>query len=300
MQRLLSCTLLFSCLGCSPSTSPPSEAGTDAAVTPDAPAVPTNASLAVDGDPNGLYWDSASSTLYVADDANNRILTYTDASGIAVYANLPPASASGPGLGQLIPLSDGSLLVTRFGYGTTGDVVQVLADQTSHIIPGLDPTRRRIGLALAADGTIFDTYFVTGGSGYVGSVASLTLGGTETTVVTGLEKPVGVLVIGSTFFIDDQDTSELYTTPTASPGTLTQFAQLPNADLLCVGPSGTMFSGGSDGNVRQIDASGNVTVFATGFAAARGVAYDASGGRLFVANHVGASGPNTVEIRPVP
>ena len=147
---------------------------------------------------------------------------------------------------------------------------------------------------------LFDTYFVKNGSAYVGSVASLTLSGTETDVVTGLQKPVGVLVVGPTFFIDDQSTNELYTTPTASPGMLAQFAQLPSADLLCTGPNGTMFSGGADGNVRQIDGSGNVTVFATGFAAARGVAYDAANGRLFIANHVGASGPNTIEVRPVP
>lgn len=263
-------------------------------------AVPTNTSIAIDGDPNGLYWDATTSTLYVADDGNNRVLTYTDSAGLVQFANLPAAPANGPGLGQLIPLPDGSLLVTRFGYGTTGDVVQVMSDATSTIIPNLDPTRRRIGLARAGDGTIFDTYFTTQGTGYVGAVATLTLAGSETDVVTGLEKPVGVLVNGPTFFIDDQDTNELYTTPTASPGTLTQFAELPDADLLCVGPSGTIFSGGSDGNVRQIDSGGNVTVFATGFAEARGVAYDDANKRLFIANHVGASGPNTIEVRPVP
>ena len=271
--------------------------------------IPATASLAIDGDPNGLYWDATSSTLYIADDGNNRILTYTDAAGLVQFANLPAAPASGPGLGQLIPLPDGSLLVTRFGYGTTGDVVQVMPNSsggaTSAIIPNLDPTKRRIGLARADDGTIFDTYFTKNGTGYVGAVASLTLAGVETDVVTGLQKPVGVLVIGPTFYMDDQDTNELYTTPLtfdggASPGTLTEFAQLPDADLLCVGPSGTIFSGGADGNVRQIDSSGNVTVFATGFTAARGVAYDAANGRLFIANHVGASGPNTIEVRPVP
>jgi hypothetical protein len=262
--------------------------------------VPTNTSIALDGDANGLYWNASSSTLYIADNANNRILTYTDGAGVTKFADLPAASASGPGLGQLIPLPDGSLLVTRFGFGTAGDIVQVMPNATSAIIAGLDPTKRRIGLARADSGTIFETYFVKNGAAYVGAVASVTLAGVEMDVVTGLQKPVGVLAVGPTFFIDDQSTNELYTTPTASPGTLTQFAQLPNADLLCTGPSGTVFSGGADGNVRQIDSSGNVSVFATGFTAARGVAYDATNKRLFIANHVGASGPNTVEVRPVP
>ena len=76
----------------------------------EAAVVPTNASIALDGDANGLYWNAQSSTLYIADDGNNRILhCSTDSwAGITTYANLPAASASGPGLGQLIPLRDGS------------------------------------------------------------------------------------------------------------------------------------------------------------------------------------------------
>jgi sugar lactone lactonase YvrE len=294
MKWLALVALTISCSSCSSSPPPMDDGGTDAAT------VPTNTTIDLDGDANGLYWDAATSTLFIADDGNNRILTYTDAAGVTKLVDLPPASASGPGLGQLIPLDDGSLLVTRFGYGTAGDVVQVMPDTTTKIITGLDPTRRRIGLARADDGSIFDTYFVKNGTAYVGSVAKLSLAGTETDVVTSLQKPVGVLVTGGTLFFDDQSTNTLYSTPAASPGASTQFALLPDADLLCVGPNGTMFSGGADGNVRQIDASGAVTVFATGFAGARGVAYDAANHRLFIANHVGASGPNTVEVRPVP
>jgi sugar lactone lactonase YvrE len=286
-------------------TMPGSDAATDAAARADATdsaAVPTTASIALDGDPNGLYWNATSNTLYIADNANNRILTYTDAAGVSTYADLPAASASGPGLGQLIPLSaDGSLLVTRFGFGTNGDVVHVATDTTSSILPGLDPTRERIGLAQASDGTLYDTYFVQNGTGYIGSVASLTLSGTETAVVNGLQKPVGVLIAGGAFYIDDQDTNALYTTSVTAPGTLSQVALLPDADLLCEGANGTIFSGGADGNVRAIDSSGNVTIFASGFTKARGVAYDGLNHRLFIANHVGAtSSSNTIEIRPVP
>ncbi len=297
MRWLAILALTLSCSSCSSSPAPANDGGADAS---DAALVPTNTTIALDGDANGLYWDATTSTLFIADDGNNRILTYTDSAGVTKLVDLPPASASGPGLGQLIPLPDGSLLVTRFGYGTAGDVVQIMPDATTKIVSGLDPTRRRIGLASADDGSIFDTYFVKNGTAYVGSVAKLSLAGTETDVATSLQKPVGVLVVGGTLFFDDQSTNTLYSTPEATPGAPAQFAQLPDADLLCVGPNGTIFSGGADGNVRQIDASGAVTVFATGFTAARGVAYDAANHRLFIANHVGASGPNTVEVRPVP
>jgi sugar lactone lactonase YvrE len=289
----LAALLVLAC-ACSDSSSNP---GNDAAAEA---SVPTTASISLDGDANGLYWNDATSTLYIADNANNRILSYTDADGVSKFADLPAASASGPGLGQLIPLADGSLLVARFGFGTTGDVVQVMPDATSTILPKLDATHRRIGLAQAGDGTLFEAYFVKNGTSYVGSIAKFTLAGDETDVVTGLQKPVGVLATGTTLYFDDQSNNELYTTPAASPGALNQLAALPNADLLCAGPNQTIFSGGADGNVRQIDSSGNVSVFATGFAAARGVAYDAANHRLFIANHVGASGPNTIEVRPVP
>jgi sugar lactone lactonase YvrE len=299
------CLALGLFAGACSNTMPGSDAATDASTGADAAdgaSVPTTASIALDGDPNGLYWNATSSTLYIADNANNRILTYTDTAGVSTYANLPAASASGPGLGQLIPLNaDGSLLVTRFGFGTNGDVVRVATDTTSTILPGLDPTRERIGLVQASDGTIYDTFFVQNGTGYIGSVASLTLSGTETAVVNGLQKPVGVLIAGGAFYIDDQDTNALYTTSVTAPGALSQVALLPDADLLCEGPSGTSFSGGADGNVRAIDSSGNVTIFASGFTKARGVAYDGANRRLFIANHVGSTSPdNTIEIRPVP
>jgi hypothetical protein len=184
-----------------------------------------------------------------------------------------------------------------------GDIVQVKPDKSSAIILGLDPMKRRIGLAVTPDGTIYDAYFVKTGSGYVGAVASVTLSGlsaTETDVVTGLTKVVGVLATTDTLFMDDQTQGKLLEAPLSSPKTVAAVADLPSADLLCAGSNGTVFSGGSDGNVRAIDGSGKVSVFATGFAAARGVAFDAANRRLFIANHVGTPGSNTIEIRPVP
>jgi sugar lactone lactonase YvrE len=262
--------------------------------------VPTTASVPLDGDPNGVYWDGASSTLFIADDGNNRVVTYRDGEGISKYADLPAAPANGPGLGQLVKLADGSILVTRFGFGTTGDVVQVKADKTSAVIPNLDPEKRRIGITVTTDGTIYDAYFAKKGTGQVGAVALLTLAGTETDVITGLSKAVGVLATADTLFVDDQALGQLLEAPLSSPSSVTTVADLPSADLLCLGPNGSIFSGGADGNVRAIDANGTVTVFATGFVGARGVAYDATNHRLFVADHTGVPGKSTIEIRPVP
>jgi sugar lactone lactonase YvrE len=293
-MKLFSASVFVLCAGCSSSSSPTSTSNDGGIVS-----VPTNTSIAIDGDPNGLFWDATSSTLYIADDGNDRILQYTDAASISKVADLP-GTDTGIGLGQLVRTSDGSIYVTRFGYGTEGDVAKVAPDGTASALTGLDVTKRRIGLAVDANGILYDTYFVKQGNGYVGAVAKLGLDGTETDIANNLQKPVGVLATSDTLYVDDQTLGEISKTPLASPGTLTTVASLPDADLLCAGPNGSIFSGGADGNVRQIDSSGNVTVFATGFTAARGVAYDAVNKRLFVANHVGATSSNTIEVRPVP
>ena len=121
--------------------------------TPD-PAAPLERgpkAIALDGDPNGLFWDAASQTLYIADDQNNRVLKWTDAEGVTLAAQLPPAPGNGPGLGDLVRMPDGTLVVVRFGGGTAGDVVFVRPDGTTGTVPGLKPERRRIGLSAETD-----------------------------------------------------------------------------------------------------------------------------------------------------
>jgi sugar lactone lactonase YvrE len=269
-----------------------SDAGADASVTADRG--PTT--LMIDGDANGLLWDDDSQTLYVADNANNRILQWTDAAGFSKVADLPAAPSGGAGLGQLARLPDGSIIVTRFGFGIAGDVAIAKTDGTSSVIPNLDKTFRRIGIAVAPDGTIYDSYFVKGGSGDVGTVAKLTTDGKETSLVTTLQKPVGLAVIGDSLYMSDQDQGSLLVAKLATPSQTKVFATLPDADLICEGPNGEIFSGGSDGNVREVSSAGKTSVFAGGFQSARGVAFDKTNNRLFVADH-GAN--DVIQIRPV-
>src|SRR5580700_8567157 len=65
--------------------------------------------LPIDGDPEGLWWDSGKGTLFIADNDNNRVLQWTDAGGFGKPIPLPPAPACGPGLGQVIETSDDTL-----------------------------------------------------------------------------------------------------------------------------------------------------------------------------------------------
>jgi hypothetical protein len=252
-------------------------------------------------DPNGLLWDAASATLFIADDQNNQILTWRDGVGVTKYSDLPPGPPDGAGLGQLVRAADGTVYVTRFGYGSAGGVVFARADGSKGEIPGLDVTRRRIGLTLAPDGSLYDCYFVKGASGQQGAVARLGLDGAEPDVVTGLTKPVGVLVVGSSIYASDQAKGQILTAPLASPSNLAIFATLPSADLLTAGPEGSLYTGSTDGKVYRVDANGAIATSFSGFQAVRGTAYDPANHRLFISDH-GGSAPgstNYLQIRPV-
>ena len=54
---------------------------------------------------------------------------------------------------------------------------------------------------------------------------------------------------------------------------------------MTAGPNGSLFTGGTTGEVLQIAADGTVTTFASGFQEVRGTAYDAVNKRLFIADH---------------
>lgn len=257
-------------------------------------------SIAVDGDPNGLWW--ANGTLFLADDDNNRILRWTDSDGLGLQGELPAAPADGAGLGQLVQLDDGTLVVTRFGYGTAGDVVTLSASGQGAVVPGLEGERRRIGLAVAPDGALYDGWFVSGDAGRVGAISRLSLSGEEQTILDGLRKPVGVLVVGDQLYVADQDAGQILAAPLATPSAVSVLALVDSPDLLCAGPSGSLFTGGKDGMVRRILADGTVETLASGHQEIRGVAYDAENGRLFFVDHDGddSDGENNfLQILPV-
>lgn len=239
--------------------------------------------LLVDGDPNGLWWQDG--VLYLADDNGNRILRWTDAQGFGLVADLPAAAPSGAGLGQLIRMADGTWIVTRFGGGSAGDIVFIPPGGTAQIVPGLSPERRRIGLTVTQDGRLFDGWFVRLSSGErVGAVGELNLAGTETEVITGLKKPVGVLAVGSDLYVSDQDLGQILRAPLTNPSGYSVYAMVPGPDLLAAGPSGVLFAGSTEGAVYRLD-NGTPSVLVSGYQAVRGLAYDPIQRRLFIVDH---------------
>lgn len=177
---------------------------------------------------------------------------------------------------------------------------------------GLDPSFRRLGLGQAEDGTLYEGYFVKNGSAgtAVGTVGSVTLSvgpdggwvGTEVPLLTGLEKPVGVVPMNGNLYVTDQGSSDFVVVPIASLPTSTPqvLASGYALDLLSQGPNGLFFTGSSVGDLYALTADGGVEVLATGYANPRGSAYDSVNNRVFFGNHIQSGGTNQLVIVPGP
>ena len=293
--------------------------------------------IAFAGDPNGLFWDyGVGAALYIADGANNKIVKWTDKSGYGKTWDLPDPGDGGPTLGQVIRLFDGTMYVTNFGYGTAGTVFVVDPSGDAGSLGNLAVNRRRIGLAILADGTLVDAYFKKVDGGVQGALAKLSLtpdgGGKETDLALGLSKPIGVVYNERKIYVSDQNFGVLQSgltggtyPPDAAPidpdagdagdggdagdagdaavadagPIITLFSNVASPNLIAQGPDGTLFTGNSSGTVFQIDRAGVATSIITGLLGVRGVAYDGAHKRLFVAEHDPAGTANAIRIYPI-
>jgi hypothetical protein len=273
--------------------------------------------------PSGLFWQyGAAPALYIADDGTNQIVRWDDKKGFSTQVALPDPPLDGGGLGGLVRLTDGTFFVTRFGFGVGGGIEYVAATGDAGDIPGLDVTRKRIGLTLLPDGTLATTYFKGDGANAVGAVAKLTaFTGGEKDFITGLVKPVGVQYNELRVFTTDQlQGYVVQSTSLTTGGTFNHpqdggpdaggfdagdaggqpnaFVDLANGDALCQGPDGTLFAATSDGSVYQIFRDGTKKSVVSGLTRPRGVTYDGSNKRLFVSD-VDAVGGSSIRIYPI-
>jgi hypothetical protein len=233
-------------------------------------------------DANGAYWDATEHALYLTE--GNALVRWTDAGGFVDVAQL---GSAGVELGGLVRLPDGSFAITSFGFGSDGGVFVVDPSHAVRAVANLDPIRRRIGIARAPDGAIYDTYFVVNGHDHHGGVAALDLGsGGETEMVgSGLAKPVGIAATASELIVSDQDGNALESIARGSNALSPIATNLPSVDLLTVLPDGSLVTGGRAGAITEVMRGGTQRSIARGFDQVRGTAYDAAGKRLFVVEH---------------
>jgi sugar lactone lactonase YvrE len=225
-----------------------------------------------------LWWDVATSTLFIADNLNNQVWTWTDSAGLAKYATTAATpgelDAGATSVGQLVRQSDGTVVVARFGSprGSFGAIGYISPDGSPGLVPGVDPTRHHLGLGLAPGDKLFGSYFSgTPGGAMVGAVTTVDLQNGEADYATGFGKIVGVLVANGKIYVSDQGNSSIYVLPLGNgvsdagasadaggstdaagnadavgntdAGAYTVLATLPVPDQICAGPDGTIFSG---------------------------------------------------------
>lgn len=250
-----------------------------------APAVPADATISLPGGANALWWDAASSTLYLTDSNASALMTWSDAGGLHVETELP-AEPAGVSLGGIVRRGDGTALIASFGFGTQGGLIAVAHGEVT-ALTGLEPTRRRVGLAQDAAGTIYSAYFVGGrGKPPAGGVAVVSIAGaaaTETEIASGFHKAVGVAATPTAVFVSDQTDHAIFRI--AVPGyAVSRLASAPAVDLLALLPDGDLLTGGGPA-ISRITPRGEVTTLRGGFEQVRGLAYDAAGQRLFIVDH---------------
>lgn len=263
---------------------------------------------------NGLYWDSAESRLYLGDDDVNAIKAWDGQQGFSVAATLTPPPASGANLGQLTRDAAGTFYVTRFGFGQHGAVVVVPGTGAAYDLNGLDPQRRRIGLARTPDAKLLVGWFRGGrAGGATGTISELSVQGgqgSERELITGLGKPAGLAVVGDQLFVTDQNTAQLLVFSLAAvrarPATaadarvVSAFLTSDQLDLMTAASDGTLYFGGSGGSLYQVNPRGEVRTLATGWGRVRGVALDERHRRLFVVDAGAQTGdPSRIRIVPI-
>ncbi|HEX3481247.1 MAG TPA: hypothetical protein VHT91_39815 [Kofleriaceae bacterium] len=262
------------------------EAPRPEAPRPEAPrAAPSEAAIALPGGANALWWDAASSTLYLTDSNASALLAWSDAGGLRTETALP-ADPAGVSLGGFVRRGDGTTVIASFGFGTKGGLFAVAGTEVT-ALTGLDPVRRRVGLAQDAAGTIYSAYFVGGrGKPPAGGVAVVTIAGaaaTETEIASGFHKAVGVVATPAAVFVSDQTDRAIFRI--AVPGyAVTRLATAPAVDLLAMLPGGDLLTGGGP-TISRITQTGEVTALPGKFEQVRGLAYDPAKQRLFVVDH---------------
>jgi hypothetical protein len=289
--------------------------------------------FAVEAKPNGIAVRPGDGAIFITDDATSSVLAATGSNRtFARYAAVPAVPGQDRNsLSQLEFAGPRALLVARFGFGTSGALVEIAGseantDATARKITtyaGPDPVRRRLGLAVLGPGQVLSTWFVKqGNTRQYGGLSLITYDSasgraTEHTWMTGLIKPVGVAVANGNVYLSDEASNRILKARIdalrAAPqpaSSATVIAQVDGPDLLAASRDGTLYTKCGKRGFCRIAADGAVTQLANDFNDARGVALDETRHVLYVVDRGNVSKPmndtkeshggSTSEVRVLP
>jgi hypothetical protein len=274
---------------------------------------PAPEQIVTDAKSNGIAVRPADGALFITDDRSNRILLRQGSAAFATYAALPVVDGQPNSLSQLAFADSGQLLIQRFGFGSSGAIFEIDGSGAATQLTGLDSVRRRLGLALVDQGRLLSTWFIkdkdrpiSGGLSLV-SYDPLNHAATERDLLTGLNKPVGVAVVGDSVFVADQAGNAIFQASLAqllsqaSPSAPdARLAQLKNPDMMAADKNGTLYTKCNTGDLCAIGTDGTVSVMAGNFHDVRGVAVDAQRRLLYVIDRSAATSGPVTNIRVIP
>lgn len=294
----------------------------------DAPVATVTLDLGAGVSGNDLHWMANQGTLYfdryVAGPPNTGTISkWTEAAGVVDVQTTTNSDAQFQ-LSGITPIMGGNVVALQFWNGSADSAYYMDAAGTYLTsVTGMNNGFKRIGVA-SAMGNTYEVRFQGGGGGTVtGGVAKLaftvdntttppTVAAVETPLVTTqvFGKLVGIVVSGTDVYVSEQNkpanTSAIYKIDTANNNAVTTVvANLPCADLLTMLPNGDLLTStggsctGTTNHIARVTQAGAVTLLdLPGLDTVSGIAYDATGHRLFVENHP-ATGNDSIQIVPV-
>lgn len=238
------------------------------------------ATIVLDFAPSGLLYDRAERALYIVDARAPRILRWSEGEGVRPFAMLS-ADVDPLRLGQRARWRDQTFLVPRHGSGEHGAILICGGDGAAELY-GIDPTKKRIGIAVAPDGAIYSTYFRECHGPHTGALALIDQGGAEVDLLPGLDKPVGVVATDAHVFVSDQTRGEVLIIDRRTNAISTRIA-IAAPDALCTASGSELFVCTAKGEVLRIREDGAIDALISGLERTRGIACDVEGERIFVA-----------------
>jgi hypothetical protein len=257
--------------------------------------------IPVDALPNGIAVRPADGALFMTDDRTSSVLS-SSGGAFTPYTTIPFEAGQGKSLSQITFTHSGTLLVERFGFGTASAIFDVADAGTPVALVGTDPARRRLGLVELAPGQLLSTWFIkTGSSPAQGGLSLVTYDAathmaSERDLLAGLGKPVGIAVSAGNVFVSDQTNNRIVKASVSAllsspqPVTPTVFASIDSPDLMAVDLEGRLYTKCNKADFCEIAPDGTVSVLATDFQDARGVAIDTARHVLYAVDRGPSSG----------
>jgi hypothetical protein len=269
--------------------------------------------IAVDARPNGIAVRPADGAVFITDDKTNAILSSNNGDTFTPFAQVPPVAGQPASLSQIAFTDSGSLLAERFGFGSASAIFEISGTGPATAFTGIDPARRRLGLIPIGDGQVLSSWFVKVGAAPPQGGVSLvvydpsTHAARERILLAGLGKPVGMAVSGDALFIADQQNNVVIKASLAALSShagprmpIATLAHIDGPDLMAIDANGALYTKCNATGLCRIAPDGTVSVIASDFQDARGVAVDAAHSRLFAIDRAhSAGGQSYVRIFPL-